>query len=159
MRTIDQWLDAYGESHRHPVNKLIHRIAVPIIVLDILGLLYALPTERLGMGAPNAAWLAVLLSLGFYARLSLPLAAGMTALALPTLALIAAVASALGAWFVPALAIVFVVAWIAQFVGHSIEGKKPSFTDDIQFLLIGPLWLLADAYRRTGLAYARLPSA
>ncbi|GAL26575.1 putative PRS2 protein [Vibrio variabilis] len=35
----------------------------------------------------------------------------------------------------------FVVLWIMQFVGHKIEGKKPSFFDDIQFLLIGPIWV------------------
>src|SRR5258705_53497 len=51
MRTIDEWLEAYGDSHRHPVNETIHRIAVPIIVLDMLGFLHAVPTARL------AAWL------------------------------------------------------------------------------------------------------
>ncbi|HWG31443.1 MAG TPA: Mpo1-like protein, partial [Steroidobacteraceae bacterium] len=48
---------------------------------------------------------------------------------------------------------VFVVAWIGQFVGHALEGKRPSFFKDVQFLLIGPLWLLASAYRRLGLRY------
>ena len=49
--------------------------------------------------------------------------------------------------FVPALVAVFAVTWVAQFIGHAIEGKKPSFFEDVQFLLIGPIWLLADVYR------------
>jgi uncharacterized membrane protein YGL010W len=49
--------------------------------------------------------------------------------------------------------VIFVVAWIGQFVGHAVEGERPSFFKDLQFLLIGPLWLLAAAYRRFGLPY------
>jgi len=45
------------------------------------------------------------------------------------------------------------LAWIGQFVGHAVEGKRPSFFKDLQFLLIGPLWLLAAAYRRFSLPY------
>jgi uncharacterized membrane protein YGL010W len=48
---------------------------------------------------------------------------------------------------------IFVVAWIGQFIGHHIEGKRPSFFKDVQFLMIGPLWLMAAAYRRAGLRY------
>jgi uncharacterized membrane protein YGL010W len=54
-------------------------------------------------------------------------------------------------WLVSA--IVFVVAWIGQFYGHKVEGKKPSFLKDIQFLLIGPAWLLHFIYRRLGIPY------
>jgi uncharacterized membrane protein YGL010W len=49
--------------------------------------------------------------------------------------------------------VLFVLAWIGQFVGHAIEGKRPSFIKDLQFLLIGPMWLLADVYRRLGVRY------
>jgi uncharacterized membrane protein YGL010W len=49
--------------------------------------------------------------------------------------------------------VVFVIAWIGQFIGHSIEGKRPSFFKDLQFLLIGPLWLLSFVYRRLGIRY------
>ncbi|MEG2033750.1 MAG: Mpo1-like protein, partial [Janthinobacterium sp.] len=48
---------------------------------------------------------------------------------------------------------VFVLAWIGQFIGHQIEGKKPSFLDDLRFLLIGPLFVLGFLYRRLRLAY------
>lgn len=47
----------------------------------------------------------------------------------------------------------FVLAWMGQFVGHQIEGKKPSFFDDVRFLLIGPLFVLSFLYRRLRVAY------
>ena len=154
MRTIDEWLQAYGASHRHPVNKAIHRIAVPIIVLDVLGFLHLVPTPALASWLPPASWVLVLGALAFYARLSSALALGMLLLVLPSMAGLDAGLAALGAWALPALVAVFAVTWVAQFVGHALEGAKPSFFEDLQFLLIGPLWLLADAYRRVGLQTA-----
>jgi uncharacterized membrane protein YGL010W len=59
--------------------------------------------------------------------------------------------SAVPMWSICVLA--FVVAWIGQFIGHAIEGKRPSFFKDVQFLMIGPLWLLADVYRRLGIRF------
>ena len=148
MRTIDQWLDAYGESHRNTVNKAIHRIAVPVIVLDVLGALHLVPTA----GLPRASWWLVAGALAFYVRLSPALAAGMALLVLPSMVALDAGLVALGTHGLPVLVAVFGLAWAAQFVGHAIEGEKPSFFEDVQFLLIGPLWLLADAYRRLGVA-------
>lgn len=148
MRTIDDWLDEYGESHRNPLNKTIHRIAVPVIALDVLGLIHALPI-------PGAAVFATIAALAYYVRLSPALAFGMGGLAALGLAFVATAEVALGAAFAPALIAIFVAAWAAQFYGHSVEGAKPSFAKDLQFLLIGPLWLLADAYRRLGFRYAR----
>ena len=148
MRTIDQWLDAYGESHRNTVNKAIHRIAVPVIVLDVLGALHLVPTA----GLPRASWWLVAGALAFYVRLSPALAAGMALLVLPSMVALDAGLVALGTHGLPVLVAVFGLAWAAQFVGHAIEGEKPSFFEDVQFLLVGPLWLLADAYRRLGVA-------
>jgi uncharacterized membrane protein YGL010W len=53
----------------------------------------------------------------------------------------------------PISLVVFVLAWIGQFVGHRIEGKKPSFFEDLRFLLIGPLFVLGFLYRRLGISY------
>ena len=50
-------------------------------------------------------------------------------------------------------AAVFIVAWIGQFIGHAIEGRKPSFFEDVKFLLVGPAWLLHFIYRRAGIPY------
>jgi uncharacterized membrane protein YGL010W len=49
--------------------------------------------------------------------------------------------------------IIFVVAWIGQFIGHKIEGKKPSFLQDVQYLLIGPAWLLHFIFKKVGIGY------
>jgi uncharacterized membrane protein YGL010W len=153
MRTIDDWLTTYGASHRNPMNKRIHRIAVPIIVLDVLGLLHVLPTHAVASWLPPASWLLVVGALAFYARLAPALAAGMLLLTLPAMALLDAGLAALGPYALPALGLVFAITWIAQFIGHAIEGTKPSFFEDVQFLLIGPLWLLADAYQRLGVEF------
>jgi uncharacterized membrane protein YGL010W len=49
--------------------------------------------------------------------------------------------------------IIFALAWVGQFYGHAVEGKKPSFLKDVQFLMIGPAWVLAFLYRKLGIKY------
>lgn len=153
-RAVDAWLDEYGESHRDATNEAIHWVCIPLIVLGLLGLLWPLRIPGLAeLAIGNAATLLVALATIYYLRLSPPLALGMLVLAS---ALLVAVASVEAAFAVPLWqpsAAVLVVAWIGQFIGHRIEGKKPSFLKDVQFLLIGPLWLLAAVYRRLGIRY------
>ncbi len=48
---------------------------------------------------------------------------------------------------------IFIISWVFQFIGHAIEGKKPSFFQDIQYLLIGPLWVIAFLFRRFNITY------
>jgi uncharacterized membrane protein YGL010W len=48
---------------------------------------------------------------------------------------------------------VFIITWIFQFIGHTIEGQKPSFLKDLQFLLIGPIWLLGFILKKIGIKY------
>ncbi len=139
-RVIDQLIAQYAESHRHPTNVLIHWICVPIIVWCVLALLHALH--------PWLAWGAGAAALVYYARLSPPMALAMA---------IFSVASLLTLPWVPypvvTAVVLFIVTWILQFYGHHVEGKKPSFLDDLRFLLIGPVFLLAKAFRRLGLRY------
>jgi uncharacterized membrane protein YGL010W len=156
MRTADQWLEDYGESHRNHTNKVLHWICVPVIAWCVLGLLWSLPfpdSTRAAHPAVNWAGIAVLAALIYYNLLSVPLALGALPLLLAALWSI----DRLGHWTqVPLWAIcvfLFVAAWIGQFIGHAIEGKRPSFFKDIQFLMIGPLWLLADVYRRLGIRF------
>ena len=141
MRKIDELFSRYGESHRNPTNKAIHWICVPLITWSLLAALWA--------WTPLAACALIALAVVFYVSLSLPIAIGMLALSgfmVLTLMLVTE--------HLPTVAIVvFVVAWIGQFIGHKIEGKKPSFFEDITFLLIGPVWLLGFVYRRFGIAY------
>ena len=156
MRSLDSWFDEYGASHRHPTNKAIHWVCVPLIMFAALGLLFALPRpEWFALAGPrfgNWAMLVIVLALAWYALLSWRLALGML---LVLAAMVAAehllVRLPWPAW--RSSAAIFVAAWIGQFVGHEIEGRKPSFLKDLAFLLVGPAWLLAAVYRRLGIAY------
>lgn len=155
-KTADEWFAAYGESHRNDTNELIHWICVPVIFCCVLGLIWSAPVPAVFAGAaPWFNWtlpvaLAVLL---FYLRLSVPLAIGMFVFIGACYALIEwhAVALAWPVW--KTCLALFVLAWIGQFIGHKIEGKKASFLHDIVFLLIGPAWLMHFVYRRAGLPY------
>ena len=154
MRTMQQWLDEYGESHRHPTNKTIHWICVPVILFTVLGLLWLIPVPQVAesMG-PWANWATLFMALAviYYLVLSPALAVGMAVIALIMLAVVQWLDMNLP--FPPWMLFVgiFVAAWIGQFIGHEVEGKKPSFFKDVQFLLIGPAWLLADLYRHFGI--------
>ena len=156
MRTIDQLLLTYGESHQNATNKLIHWVCVPSIMFSLLTLLFAIPffLERTWW----ANW-AVVLLIGawlYYARLSMSMLFGFLVIGglmlwgimgLYRLANYDAGTLALYAL------IIFVVAWIGQFIGHKIEGKKPSFLQAVQYLLIGPAWLLHFIFKKMGISY------
>jgi uncharacterized membrane protein YGL010W len=156
MRTAAQWLDDYGDSHRNQTNKILHWICVPVIAWCVLGLLWALPfpnSIRAAHPAVNWSGIAVIAAIVYYAVLSIRLALGALLLLFTMLWSI----DCLDRWQdVPLWSIcafLFVIAWIGQFVGHAIEGKRPSFFKDLQFLMIGPLWLLAAVYRRLGIRF------
>ena len=84
--------------------------------------------------------------------LSVPIAIGM---ALITMMMLIALDSlskfGMPVWLISL--IIFVLAWIGQIIGHKIEGKKPKFLKDLQFLLIGPAWLLAFIYKKINIKY------
>ena len=153
-REVDRWLGNYSEDHRNPTNIIVHWICVPLILWTAVALLWIVPVPA-AIGRPGLwAGVAMFFALTFYLRLSRPLGFAMliafVALGLITEALYRALGPANLMWLAIA---VFVLAWIAQFVGHKIEGKKPSFLTDIAYLLIGPAWLVAKIMRRIGIAY------
>jgi uncharacterized membrane protein YGL010W len=159
MRKIDELLAEYGESHQNHTNKTIHWICVPLIFFSVVGLIASIPSgvvqRVLGEGNPYANWAVVVmvLVLIYYVSLSIPLSFGMLLFALLCLYLVRLIGqSALAPLWLVSI-IIFVVAWIGQFYGHKVEGKKPSFFKDIQFLLIGPAWLMHFIYRRLGIPY------
>lgn len=138
MRSLDSYLDEYAESHRHPTNKSIHNIAVPLIMWSLLGVLHSVP---IGDNGFRLSYLLIIVSMAYYAsfrRMRVLLAMGLV-----TLVMVASFSS------IPNLRIislvVFFLAWIAQFYGHKLEGKKPSFFKDLLFLLIGPIWVMSKA--------------
>jgi uncharacterized membrane protein YGL010W len=155
VRTVDQWLSEYGESHQNPANKGLHWICVPIIVVSLIGLLWALPVPAaLDKISPLANWGTLALVAGsiYYFAMSRALGLGM----LLFVAIVLLCVAGLDAlpWPLPLSCItLFVVAWIGQFIGHYYEGKRPSFFKDVQFLMIGPLWLMSFVYRRLGIRY------
>lgn len=153
-RTIQQWFDEYAESHHHPVNVAVHWIAVPVIFFSIIGLLYSIPPLPLGMlGQVHAATLAVAAVVVYYLLRSLSLAIGMALFSILCLGL-ARWLAVHAPWPLWAACLgLFVLAWAAQFWGHGVEGRKPSFLRDLQFLLIGPAWLLSKIYRKLGIPY------
>ena len=159
MRKIDRLLSEYGESHQNETNKAIHWICVPLIFFSVVGLIASIPSQAVrsvfGESNPYANWALVTLILVslYYLSLSIPLTLGMMifgALCLVVINLIARLNVA-PIWVVSI--VVFVLAWIGQFYGHKVEGKKPSFFKDLQFLLIGPAWLMHFIFKRLGIPY------
>ncbi|MBK7871358.1 MAG: DUF962 domain-containing protein [Saprospiraceae bacterium] len=152
-----QWfLDKYGESHQNATNKLIHWVCVPSIMFSLLGLIYAIPFPVERSLFMNWAAVFLVFALLFYLRLSIPMFLGFIVVVglmlLGNNAIFEAVGRNGGQLALISL-IIFAVAWVGQFIGHKIEGKKPSFFEDVQFLLIGPAWLLHFIYKKIGLKY------
>ena len=150
MKALDQWFEEYAVSHQNETNKTIHYICVPAIFFSIVGLLMSIPSGFLTDAAGgsyiigNWATVALIFVLIFYFRLSVSMGFKM---------LIFSILCIIGNYFISTVAplwlislIIFVVAWIGQFYGHKVEGKKPSFLKDIQFLLIGPAWVIDNVF-------------
>ena len=140
-RRIDELLEHYGESHQNPRNEVIHFIAIPLIMLSLVGMMFALH--------PYVAYAFIAASLVYYARLSLVFFVAMLLWSALTIGLL----HLSGAWLLPLSIAVFIVAWVLQFVGHKIEGKKPSFFEDIQYLWVGPLFVLSKLFCRFGMRW------
>ena len=153
MKKLEDWFAEYAVSHQNDTNQKIHFLCVPVIFFSIVGLIMSIPADSLAASTnlnnpilENWATPLIILVLIFYLRLSFKTFIQMllfsavclvgnhylgtvTPLALTSLAL-------------------FVIAWIGQFYGHKIEGKKPSFLKDLQFLLIGPAWVFEKMTRK-----------
>jgi uncharacterized membrane protein YGL010W len=140
-RKVDQLLDHYGRSHTHPTNELIHFVAIPLIMLSICGLMFALH--------PWVAYAFIAASMLYYARLSLVFFVSMVIWS----ALIITLVHAMGSHVLVTSIAIFVGAWIIQFIGHKIEGKKPSFFEDIQYLWVGPIFVLSKLFLKLGIKW------
>lgn len=145
MKNIQAWLNDYQQSHMNPVNKTLHWICVPQIVFAILLGFKSIPV---GNDWINVTTIAALGGWLYYLTLSRPLALGMIPVFVVMYAGVIVVEGIAGKYTPWLAAAIFVEAWVGQFIGHHVEGARPSFYKDLQFLMIGPLWLLADVYRR-----------
>ena len=148
-RDIHQWVSDYGVSHQNPTNKKIHWVCVPVIMFTLLGLLSMVEFYNI-----NIAYVMIVIALIFYLRLSLAISIGMFLISIIQLGAIYYLDQILVSSTLLYIYIgIFLVAWIGQFIGHKIEGQKPSFFEDLQFLLIGPAWLLSFIYKKIGIKY------
>jgi len=160
-RLVDVYFDKYAESHQNPTNKLIHWICVPLIVFSLLGLVWAIPfpdLKFLGEYKTFFNWYSFLLAFAvyYYYRLSPVLSYLMFFLLFVSGYGIIELINwqhAGGPAMYQVCLVIFVLSWIGQFIGHKIEGKKPSFLDDLKFLLIGPIWLLHFLLKKFSIKY------
>ena len=159
MRKIDDLLEEYGESHQNATNKMIHWVCVPLIFFSVVGLIASIPADIprsiLGPTSPYANWAGIVLIvvIVYYVSLSIPLSIGMMLFSVFCLFMVNVIKILNLAPLWAICLIIFAVAWVGQFYGHKIEGKKPSFFKDLQFLLIGPAWLMHFIYKRLGIPY------
>jgi uncharacterized membrane protein YGL010W len=159
MRKIDLLLDEYGSSHQNHLNKSIHWICVPLIFFSIVGLLWSIPADYLHTAMAGEAgrfinWgtIGLALALAYYVSLSIPLFFGMLFISI-FFSLVCYFIDAAGVRLWLVCLIIFFLAWVGQFYGHKVEGKKPSFFKDLQFLLIGPAWLMSFIFKSLKVSY------
>lgn len=159
---IETYFAQYAESHQNHTNKFIHWVCVPLIVFSLLGLVWSVPFPEmafLGKGQRYVNWASflILFAIIFYFRLSVPLTMAMLIVIIVFSGVIVTIEKLHKTAGWPVLwqvcLVIFVISWIGQFIGHRIEGKKPSFLDDLKFLLIGPIWLLHFVFKKLGLQY------
>tara|TARA_B110000444_G_C18663785_1_gene512011 strand:+ start:402 stop:896 length:495 start_codon:yes stop_codon:yes gene_type:complete len=164
MRKIEKLIKEYGESHQNKTNKLIHWFCVPAIFFSIIVLVWCIPLGPLEFVRINDfkyinwATLSIIFVFIYYLLLSPRLTFGMFVFSVGCLYLTNLIENIMlngnlkvSLWII-ALGI-FALSWIVQFLGHKIEGKKPSFLRDIQFLLIGPAWLMHFIYEKLNIKY------
>ncbi|MBT3742292.1 MAG: DUF962 domain-containing protein [Polaribacter sp.] len=147
MKTAKEYFDEYALSHQNKTNQTIHYICVPLIFFSIIGLLMSIPNvileNILNLSNPLLENWAVVIGLIisiFYIRLGFWYAMEMLFVILVCIVGNFWLSNQVNLLYTSI--IIFVVAWIGQFYGHKIEGAKPSFLKDLEFLLIGPLWVI-----------------
>ncbi len=149
MRTLEQWFSEYAVSHQNPTNKLIHYICVPAIFFSVVGLLMCVKIHFFNLNLPiieNLAFFVLIFVMIFYFRISVSMAMKMTLFSVFCLILNYFISGYFSLWIFSLS--IFAIAWIGQFYGHKIEGKKPSFIDDLQFLMIGPAWVIENLFSK-----------
>lgn len=148
FKTIEEYMTEYGESHHHPTNKTIHHICVPVIFFSVIGILKALPVPSSWPLYLDVSTVMSVFVMLFYLMLrNVRVFIGMFLMILPMHVLLEILRPR---FFLLSIGL-FIVGWIVQFIGHKIEGKKPSFLKDVFFLLIGPIWVLKAFCQKIGI--------
>ena len=152
MKTIHEWNDEYSRYHKNKINKIIHWICIPLIMFSLLGLLSKINIIKLDTDSIffsiRGLEVFIIIAIGYYLKISKSLAIGMSLITLLFVLIIESINKNDEIMQIYLYLGIFIISWIGQFIGHKIEGKKPAFFKDLQFLLIGPLWLLAYIYKK-----------
>ena len=138
MQTVEALFADYASYHQTKGNKVFHRLGIPMIMFSLIGMLTYLPLFNAGTIRIDAAMVLIGLSSAYYFIVEWRLGIAMIAVSIVFYFLSAVIPLAFNA-------ILFVLGWIFQFIGHKVyEHKNPAFFRNFVHLLIGPLWILND---------------
>ena len=139
MSVLTRLLESYEKNHQNPINEAIHIIAIPLIMFSILGMTAAFDIFL--------EYILVGLVFFYYLKLSKTAALLMLAWLLIYLGLVIL----LKPYIIEISVLLFAFGWILQFLGHFIEGKRPSFFEDLRYFLIGPLFVAQKVISKFGI--------
>lgn len=155
MRSADQWFDVYTATHEHPVNRLIHLVCAPLAAVSIVGLLWSLPVPGAFPGiSPALNWGStfVMAAIVYYFIISFTLGLGMIPVMLGLMIGIHWLDHQGPPLWAYSLALLL-ACLSAMLAGHAMEGQKARLVNDLQLVMLAPLFLLAGLYRRLGISY------
>ena len=139
MSVLTRLLESYEKNHQNPINEAIHIIAIPLIMFSILGM-----TAAFGI---FLEYILVGIVIFYYLKLSKIAALSMLVWLLIYLGLVVL----LKPYIIEISILLFAFGWILQFLGHFIEGKRPSFFEDLRYFLIGPLFVIQKVISKFGI--------
>jgi uncharacterized membrane protein YGL010W len=127
----------YAAHHQHRWNERCHMIGIPLIIVGTARLLAGVTLVRFAGTTVTLAELVLVALVAFYVVMDRSLGAVLAVL----LSLLVALGESLP--FAAGLT-VFVLGWVAQFVGHyAFEHRAPAFARNLLHLLVGPAWIAA----------------
>ena len=139
MSVLTRLLESYEKNHQNPINEAIHMIAIPLIMFSILGVTAAFDIFL--------EYILVGIAFLYYLKLSKTAALLMLVWLLIYLGLVVL----LKPYIIEISVLLFAFGWILQFLGHFIEGKRPSFFEDLRYFLIGPLFVVRKVISKFGI--------
>ncbi|MGS0673605.1 Mpo1 family 2-hydroxy fatty acid dioxygenase [Shewanella sp. 125m-1] len=153
MKSAEEQLSTYKSVHLNPKNIKTHFIGIPLIIWSLFLLLNLIPLNFAVFNDPVISFnIATIFAVGvliYYVFLHFRLAIGLALFIIPVLYTSSLVAQMPGALWIAVA--VFFVGWVIQFIGHHYEKAKPAFVDDLNQLLIGPFFLMAEIYFMLGM--------
>jgi len=139
VSVLTRLLESYEKNHQNPINEAIHIIAIPLIMFSILGMTAAFDIFL--------EYILVGIVIFYYLKLSKIAALLMLVWLLIYLGLVVL----LKPYIIEISILLFAFGWILQFFGHFIEGKRPSFFEDLRYFLIGPLFVAQKLISKFGI--------